>query len=376
MSGQSPPEISSSGAEAEALKAYQQLAKHLGPYLQKSKDLGFSSINDSMNTVVETDENAFLGMHKHGGGTSLHAAAGKGEVDIMKKTLDASPESVKSVTKTGENCLHSAVLNNQVVAVRFLVDWLARNRDYAHLINDRDYKGNTPFHLAVSRKQIQTLEALLTCNVVDVNATNCGGFTALDILSVLPYTGKIDVKIDKILCQAGALRARDLANRDTNSCADHGYKIKWFKMLLLLMATLVMTITYRSASITAGITFNEGGGNLNVQKWIITQFMFFNTMGFVGSLAVAIFIIQKLSTLLDVMLLLMATLVMTTACQPAFIASGITFNEGGGNLKVQEWIITQFMFFNTMGFVGSLAMAIFFIQKLSTLLDVVRDVHG
>ncbi|CAK9188038.1 unnamed protein product [Ilex paraguariensis] len=88
-------------------------------------------------------------------GISLHVAARRGRVGVMKEILDASPEEVELVNQRGENCLHIAVLYNQERAVRFLVDWLAKNRDYDHLIDGKDSDGKTPLHLAVSRKQIK-----------------------------------------------------------------------------------------------------------------------------------------------------------------------------------------------------------------------------
>ncbi|CAK9188030.1 unnamed protein product [Ilex paraguariensis] len=268
---------------------------------------------ENLRTLIETNKNECLRQDKHGG-TPLHAAARRGRFEAMKVILEACPDAVKVLTVTRNNCLHTAVLYNQVGAVGFLVEWLGRNRDYAYLINGRDSDGKTPLHLAVSTKQIQTLKALLTCNEVDVNATTGGGFfTALDILSVLPYTGMIDVEIEMILRQAGALKMRVLANRGANS-----YAASFSTMAVLLMATLLVIITYRKAFTATGATFNDG---VNVA---------------------------------------------TRTYQAAFTAAGATFSEGGGALRKQESIITGlFLLFNGMAFVGSLAVAILVIHKLS-----------
>ncbi|CAK9188041.1 unnamed protein product [Ilex paraguariensis] len=279
---------------------------------------------ETLRTLIETNKNECLRRDKHGG-TPLHAAARRGRVEALKVILEACPEKVKMVTVPGENCLHTAVLYNQVGAVRFLVEWIQRNRDYAHLINGKDYDGKTPLHLATSRKQIQTLKVLLTCNqstseLVDVNAMSCGGFTALDILDVLEYSQSIDVEVYNILHQAGALRARDLANRDTNQYAAQDDKRKGFKTtdkssilpyirvanhhMLLLMATMVTTITYQAALHSPDGTFKahysynytSNGSTLPLKKQesIITQsFLLFNSIGFVGSLAVVIFLLHE-----------------------------------------------------------------------------------
>ncbi|KAL5745915.1 hypothetical protein ACOSP7_027061 [Xanthoceras sorbifolium] len=52
---------------------------------------------------------------------------------------------------------------------------------------------------------------------------NDGGFTAVDILDVLPHDGKRDIEIEQILQREGALRARDLGksmleNKNCESC--------------------------------------------------------------------------------------------------------------------------------------------------------------
>ncbi|KAK0597401.1 hypothetical protein LWI29_024922 [Acer saccharum] len=55
---------------------------------------------------------------------------------------------------------------------------------------------------------------------MDVNAMNDGGFTALDILDALPYGGKKDMEIEKILQREGASRARNLGKLilESNNC--------------------------------------------------------------------------------------------------------------------------------------------------------------
>ncbi|CAK9188037.1 unnamed protein product [Ilex paraguariensis] len=149
-----------------------------------------------------------------------------------------------------------------------------------------------------------------------------GGFTALDILDVLPYDRMIDVEIGRILGQAGALRARGLAKRDTYQYSAHDDTRKWFKkkrfkktdantiipligshMAVLLMATLVAIVAYQAAYHTLNGILNGGyfhsttlDGTLQLKKQesVITQsFILLNSIGFVGSLAAVMSLLRE-----------------------------------------------------------------------------------
>ncbi|XP_059627052.1 ankyrin repeat-containing protein At2g01680-like [Cornus florida] len=260
------------------------------------------------------------------GGTPLHTAAMNGRLDVVKALLDACPESVKEVTATGRTCLHVAVMYNKGTVVCYIVKWLHTRKDYAYLIDEKDFVGNTVLHLATSRKQLQTLKVLLTYDptirsLVDVNTLNSGSFTALDILDVLPYEGKIDMEIDKILRRAGALRARDLAKHDTNhdavynSIKDqfHKYSHNTIKNIiepprestnaLLLVATMVATITFAALHVLPTSLLKQGYAyNYDVNGFpqlknqdsiIIGSFILLNSTGFVASVALIIFLLYE-----------------------------------------------------------------------------------
>ncbi|XP_059627815.1 ankyrin repeat-containing protein BDA1-like [Cornus florida] len=256
------------------------------------------------------------------GGTPLHIAAMRGRIDVMKELLDACPESVKEVNATGKTCLHTAVMYKKGKVVRYLLKWLwKRSTEYAHLVNVKDQGGNTVLHFATSRKQLQTLKVLLAydpniSNLVEVNALNSSGFTALDILDVLPDGGKLDMEIDKILRRAGALKARDVVicgtkhdavydcrGRSHQACHKAVMTISsksrkdYARTVLLAMATLVTTITFLAVLCPPFGTLKQGyPGTLQLKKQhsIITRsFILFNTVGFVASLAILIFLLYE-----------------------------------------------------------------------------------
>ncbi|CAL5343805.1 unnamed protein product [Camellia sinensis] len=256
-------------------------------------------INKNSNLCTVKDNNGLI---------PLHIAAMKGKVEIVKLLVDACPETVKEATAMGETCLHLAVVYNKVKVFQYLVKWLEERIDNGDLINRKGRGGNTVLHLATSRKQLQTLKILLDNQslnkMVEVNAKNSGGFTPLDILDVLPYSRKIDMEISKILRQAGAMGARDIADQSFN-CGDDNYsqppphmstimsilkfRRETYNAVLLVTATFLTTITFLGG-------FYNPNGTLQLKKHesILTRlFILFNSTGFTSSGALVIFLLHE-----------------------------------------------------------------------------------
>ncbi|KAH7557361.1 hypothetical protein JRO89_XS11G0131000 [Xanthoceras sorbifolium] len=174
--------------------------------------------------LIESDSQLCLVKDRHER-TPLHTAAMKGRVGVIEELLRACPDSVSEVSSTDETPFHAAVRHWQEKVLDLLLDSIHERSDYGDIINKKDCSGNTVLHLAVSRRHLKIINLLLTerpnCVAkVDVNAMNDGGFTAVDILDVLPHDGKRDMEIEKILQREGALRARDLGKSmfESNNC--------------------------------------------------------------------------------------------------------------------------------------------------------------
>ncbi|XP_039011850.1 uncharacterized protein LOC120140933 [Hibiscus syriacus] len=110
--------------------------------------------------------------------TPLHFAAVKGRVDVIDEILSCCAECIKGVTVEKKTCLHH-VKNSQFGAIKFMV-----------------------------------IELLLGCGttssvLMEVNAANQCGLTALDVLQMFPSKAG-DREIAEVLQRAGAVRARDL----------------------------------------------------------------------------------------------------------------------------------------------------------------------
>ncbi|XVF33656.1 hypothetical protein REPUB_Repub17cG0186700 [Reevesia pubescens] len=147
--------------------------------------------------------------------TALHYAAAKGRVEIINEFISTCPKSITDVTICGETALHLAVKNNQFPAFSVLIKWLEKLNDRT-VINFRDRDGNSVLHLATARRQCNSLELLVGKNnvfseVLEVNATNSKGLTAMDILDIVMDEPN-DIQIRKILQNAGAIEFRGAKN--------------------------------------------------------------------------------------------------------------------------------------------------------------------
>ncbi|XVF49454.1 hypothetical protein PTKIN_Ptkin04bG0013900 [Pterospermum kingtungense] len=145
--------------------------------------------------------------------TPLHFAAMKGSVDVISEMLMSCAECIEGVTVQRETALHLGIKNSQFEAIQVMVDWIIKMKK-EHVLNLKDEHGNTVLHLATWKKQRQVIELVLgsgttTSGLVEVNAINQTGLTALDVLQMFPSEAG-DREIADILQRAGAVRARDV----------------------------------------------------------------------------------------------------------------------------------------------------------------------
>ena len=89
--------------------------------------------------------------------TSLHyEAKTKAYLALLEKFLSVCPDSITDVTTQNETALHIALKNNNLEAFKFLVGWLLRKWPYwRKILEQKDVKGNTVLHVAVSENQTQ-----------------------------------------------------------------------------------------------------------------------------------------------------------------------------------------------------------------------------
>ncbi|KAL2234334.1 UNVERIFIED_CONTAM: hypothetical protein Sindi_1165600 [Sesamum indicum] len=159
------------------------------------------------------------------GRTAIHYAATNGRVEIIDQLMAACSDSAKDVTSFGETALHLAVKSFKFESLKSMLHGLEKV-GMVEMVNWADKEGNTVFHYAASRKQLEAslstrvnlivwifyykliVELLLDWNNntagnrLDLNAVNKKGLTAVDIVDILAESSN-DFHLREILRRAG-----------------------------------------------------------------------------------------------------------------------------------------------------------------------------
>ncbi|KAL3535558.1 hypothetical protein ACH5RR_004019 [Cinchona calisaya] len=142
------------------------------------------------------------------GRTALHVAVAKGRVQVVAELVRAVPELTRVLTDRGETVWHLCVKYNRLEVLKLLSSESVGKDD--ELVNWKDCDGNSILHVAVSKKQFEIINHLLTVYpILEVNALTKYGTTALDILTQSPRDLR-DMDIENSLRKAGALGVKAL----------------------------------------------------------------------------------------------------------------------------------------------------------------------
>ncbi|KAK6240147.1 hypothetical protein QUC31_005616 [Theobroma cacao] len=259
--------------------------------------------------------------------TALHYAAAKGRVEIINELISTCPRCITDVTSYGETALHLAVKNNQFPAFSVLVNWLENLKEKT-VINFRDRDGNSVLHLAAARRQYSSLELLIGKNnvfngMLEVNAPNSKGLTAMDILDIVMEEPN-DIQMRKILQNDTVIAKRKQSWHDL---AEEPLKdwFKYFKFqlerdspsdtrnVLLVVAALIASVTFQaglnppSGLLEYDSQSNPASGNVTRAGPAVTSalvaasallgtqatsylFLFWNSFGITASLSIIIYL--------------------------------------------------------------------------------------
>ncbi|XP_011043450.1 PREDICTED: ankyrin-2-like isoform X2 [Populus euphratica] len=102
------------------------------------------------------------------GNLPIHVACQKGHLEVVRELLIYWFDPMDFLNEKGQNILHVAAKSGQMK----LVEEILRNRELEALINEKDYDGNTPLHLAAMYGRPEIMQALVSDKRVDTRIVN------------------------------------------------------------------------------------------------------------------------------------------------------------------------------------------------------------
>ncbi|XP_010047519.2 ankyrin repeat-containing protein At5g02620 [Eucalyptus grandis] len=275
------------------------------------------------------------------GRAPIHVAAIKGRVDAVGRMVGAvGAGAAREVTDRGETALHLAVANGKTEVVRAVVGAVGGS-DRAELVNWKDCDGNSVLHIAVAKKQIETIKFLLAIPGVNINLINKIGSTPLDVLKQSPRDLQ-DMEIEDSLLNEGALRSKSIYPFDRDSeqiqlpqlsreaptspllvsekspsknklpARKRANEISQHRSSLMVVASLIATVAFQAAITPPGgvwqsdYTVDENGNPVkephNAGTSIMAHnqrkeyglFFIFNTLAFLSSLSIILLLVSGL----------------------------------------------------------------------------------
>ncbi|KAL5208485.1 hypothetical protein ABZP36_032920 [Zizania latifolia] len=156
------------------------------------------------------------------GNTALHVAAYRGHLPVVEALVAASPSTLSAVNRAGDTFLHSAIagfrtpgfrrLDRQMELMRHLIR--ERAADVQKIINIRNDAGLTVLHMAVvGCVHPDLVELLMTTPSIDLNAEDANGMTPLALLKQQLRSSTSDKLIKQIISAGGVLSSSILRTR-------------------------------------------------------------------------------------------------------------------------------------------------------------------
>ncbi|GER29549.1 ankyrin repeat-containing protein [Striga asiatica] len=156
------------------------------------------------------------------GNTALHVAAHRGHLPVVQALILSSPSSINATNNAGQTFLHTVVSGFQTPGFRRvdrqinLLKHLLGSQlfDIGQIINARDGNGRTALHLAITGNiHSDLVELLMTAPGIDVNIRDSSGMTPLDALRQLPHSSSSDLLTRQLMSAGGIFSCQDYSTR-------------------------------------------------------------------------------------------------------------------------------------------------------------------
>ncbi|KAF3792755.1 E3 ubiquitin-protein ligase [Nymphaea thermarum] len=146
------------------------------------------------------------------GNTALHLAAFRGHLEVVKVLILASLSLSSATNDAGDTFLHMAVsgfrtpgfrrLDRQMELMKVLVS--GQVVCLAELINLKNNEGRTALHLAmIGNISCDLVELLMSVPLIDVNIRDLDGLTPLDLLNLHPHSASSEILIKQLVSAGG-----------------------------------------------------------------------------------------------------------------------------------------------------------------------------
>ncbi|KAJ6856967.1 hypothetical protein NC651_038608 [Populus alba x Populus x berolinensis] len=223
------------------------------------------------------------------GNLPIHVACQKGHLEVVRELLPYWLDPMDFLNEKGQNILHVAAGSGQMK----IVDEILRNRDLEALINEKDYDGNTPLHLAAMYCRSEIVQALVSDKRVDKKIVNNEKLKPSGVVKLL-QGGRFEApKSDgmrKVLVEADDKTEFDI-NLIFNSPRTTLTREELDRGVgnLLVVAVLVVGVTFAGA-----ITVPGSGRDLNSDssKYLMKAYIIFDMVAMNLSLIAAIILCQ------------------------------------------------------------------------------------
>ncbi|XP_058180442.1 ankyrin repeat-containing protein At5g02620-like [Rhododendron vialii] len=311
--GKNPLHIATSTGQKEfvleLLEYKQDLAKavdtELGTALHIASSKGYLDI---VELLVEVSPEMCAARDREGN-NSLHIAAIKGNVEVLQLLLRTNPYAARVMVDQGDNILHLCVKYNQLVGLELLLDKVG-NEEF---VKSTDINGNNILHLAVFFKRYEIIKYLLLerpkekkgvnklGQLIDVNARNGSGWTALDIHSRI---AKSEDNIREYCDIKDILRESGVKKSNKLFFPFDPYWQKKKKDTLMIVSSLMATMSFQVGINPPGGVWDQSSPEHEAGKARIAYtnskaypyLVYFNTIGFLLSLTTILELIVVLPT--------------------------------------------------------------------------------